>query len=236
MRANEFLAELDPGFVNGEIRAQNANKSKAVWKHKGRGATASVWQHFDDPTTVVKVVGGGEYESFQHERGSTLAFVHFCVDHGWQSPHFPIIHGINVDDDEVLQVRIESLKELGDDIAYSCSSLANDVKYQRSEQNIKMSMDELQNSLMDKRKRYRKQNSAQSILKAIQLLYRAIPVYAEAHGLPELRLDLHAGNWLARPNGVVVAADPWYCNTSYADRPNGGDSDDETDRSTSKSF
>ena len=239
MISKEFLTELDQYFVNDEIKKQR-NGPKKIWKMKGQGVTASVWQRYDDPHTVVKVVGGGEYESFKHERGCTLAFVHFCVDHGWRSKHFPIVHGINIDDDEVLQVRIEKLVDPNDWICDSCAALARGVRYNSPPKEMKYRYDNLAEGIYTDPK-YRGKNTAQGILEAIQILNQAIPAYKHAHDLPQIILDLHGGNWLARQDGTIVAADPWFCETTYGDRPGANSSGSstgwsDTDQSGSGSF
>ena len=207
---DEKLDELDPGFVNDQIVKQRQPfKHQQAWERKGRGATASVWEHYSDPHTVVKVVGGGEYESFRTEREVTLAFVHFLVDHGHQSKHFPIVHGINIDDDEVLQVRIEKLVPIPDMI----TGVLGMFKWRADSGK---GMREVAAKLKKVLVRYPKfaNNNVDDIVAAVSLLNRAKSVYAQAHGLHEVTLDLHGGNWLARPDGTIVAADPWYDESS----------------------
>lgn len=208
---DEKLDELDPGFVNDQIVKQRQPfKHQQAWERKGRGATASVWQHYSDPHTVVKVVGGGDYESFRTEREVTLAFVHFLVDHGHQSKHFPIVHGINIDDHEVLQVRIEKLVPLPDPIA----SVLGGFRWNTdSGKHLRTVAAKLKTVLVHYPK-LNAQNQVEDIVAAVSLLDRAKPVYAQAHGLNDVTLDLHSGNWLARPDGTIVAADPWYDETS----------------------
>lgn len=220
----EITNELDPGFVNDEIvRQRQPFKHQQAWERKGRGATASVWEHYSDPTTVVKVVGGGDYESFRTEREVTLAFVHFLVDHGYQSKHFPIILGMNADDSEVLQVRIEKLLPLPDTI----TGVLGMFKWRADSGK---GMREVAAKLKKVLVRYPKfaNNQAEDIVAAVSLLNRAKDVYAQAHGLGNVTLDLHGGNWLARPDGTIVAADPWYDESSEnsgIDMDGYGDSD-----------
>lgn len=239
MRAKDFITELDPGFVNREIKKQNdptKPKSQAVWKHKGTGATASVWEHFSDPNTVVKVVGGGDFEAKHTERDITLAFVHFCVDHGYQSKHFPIIHGMNIDDEEVLQIKIEKLIECSNEgLLRACAQMASNIRYNNTK-----NFNAYRNNLIKALKtnaRIAQNNKADDIIAAIQLLNRAIPVYAKAHNIDAMWLDLHMGNWLLRSDGVIIAADPWYGESdSYDDgswHNSYGDSDND---SGSRSF
>ena len=209
MLAQEFITELDSRFVNREIQKGEEWKPVGKNKYPVQGATASVWGHYSDPNTVVKVVGGGEYDVDPVSRNVTLAFVHFCVDYGYKSKHFPIIHGINVDDDEVLQIRIEKLIECSNDRLLSAlSRLANCVRY-NNRKDLPRYKNELATALKTNA-RIAKNNTLGGILEAIQLLHKAAPIYAKAHGLKEIWLDLHPGNWLLRPDGVIVAADPWF--------------------------
>lgn len=221
------LNELDPGYVQTQIvkQTQPGNKQQA-WKRQGVGATASVWQHYQDPSTVVKVVGGGDYEAKEGYRGITLAFVHFLVDHGHMSKHFPIIHGINVDDNEVLQVRMERLYNIDmiPRLGAKLASLSYAVRAGKAELNKRKV--ELQNGLV--RGRLANQNNPDDIASAVKLLIEALPIYANAHGLTEYHMDLHCGNWLRRNDGTLIAADPWYtddddndygyCAWSYSDK------------------
>lgn len=212
----EIVTELKPDFVRNEIvRQRQAGGHNQAWKFKGSGATASVWEHYSDPTTVVKVVGAGNFQSYETERNVTLAFVHFLVDHGHQSPHFPIVHGINIDDSEVLQVRMENLKEIDDMLGSSqlLTRLYRISEYIRNGSDISQLTLDLWKDLM-----YAdliEKNSAESLVSAMQLLNRALPVYAKAHNLKDAGLDLHSGNWLLRADGTIVAVDPWYAESDY---------------------
>jgi hypothetical protein len=231
---DEKLDELDPGFVNDEIvRQRQPFKHQQAWERKGRGATASVWEHYSDPTTVVKVVGGGDYESFRTEREVTLAFVHFLVDHGHQSKHFPIVYGINIDDSEVLQVRIEKLVPIPDVIA---DVLGKFRWYADSAKGLRVVAADLK-KVLPRYPKYYAQNKVEDLVAAVSLLNRGKSVYAKAHGLGNVTLDLHAGNWLARPDGTIIAADPWYDESSENVEYRGyGDSDDLFSSSDERSF
>lgn len=207
MRANEFINEqiideLDPGYVNQTI-GQDPN-----WSNLGSGYTASVWQHLSEPDQVVKVVGGGSEGITQGEhRGlytGTVALVHFLVDHGHLSTHFPIIHGINIDDNEVLQIRLEKLFPLEQEICNRLSDIVTSEKfggvsaYEKVRLNLLIHDDGTRNK-----------NDADSLVNAIKLLIKAAPIYAKAHKLDNIGVDLHGGNWLQRQDGTIVAADPW---------------------------
>ena len=197
------IDELAPHFVNKQVNQKE-------WTKKGSGATASVWEHFSDPNTVVKLVGGGSYNSGKHERALTLAFVHFCVDHGWRSKHLPVIHGINVDDNEVLQIRMEKLVPLpatvgfdGDEISWVLS----DLPYKLTDKQYLRQLDkEIQED------GYLEDNKVEDLVAVVQLLKQAAPIYAKAHKVEGgIDIDLHSGNWLMRPSdGTIIAADPWY--------------------------
>jgi len=207
MKINEIIAEDVPSaFINSEI------KKDKQWKKMGSGVTASVWRHMEDPTTVVKVVGGGMMNSRPSYRSGAIAFVHFCVDHGHESPHFPIIHGINVDDDDVVQIRLETLLPIVNyDIATGCANIASDVKeYGVKDYRCVDSMNSLDRLLHHENTQMRGHNSAASIAEACDILVKNAPHYAKAYKLEVLRLDLHFGNWMMRGDNTIVAADPWY--------------------------
>jgi len=165
MRINEVITtdeDVDPRFVNSEIK-------KTAWQEVGQGATASVWQHMDEPTTVVKVVGGGEEEMTEETRNTAIAFVHFCVDHGHESSHFPIIHGINVDDEDVVQIRIERLSSLpGGTVGSMLADLADAVEYHGITNRIIPYITRLDKCLQQHENL--KLNSAQDIAYAIAIL------------------------------------------------------------------
>ena len=200
MRAKEFITELDADFVNSEIR-----KDKS-WRIQGKGCTASVWQHIDDPHTVVKVVGGGTWQD-TNDLHATIAFVHFCVDHGYKSKHFPIIHGINVDDPEVVQVRIEKLYPMDREISTLLSTIATAInKYGSAPQRV---IDEFEDRLQLSGLIHN--NSVNGIVDAIRLLAdnSIMNSYKTEHSLQFLTLDLHAANWMTRADGTIVAVDPW---------------------------
>jgi len=205
MKSSEFINEISSEYVNNTIRT-NRN-----WRRQGRGATASVWQHISDPHTVVKVVGGGEMED-PNDLGATIAFVHFCVDHGYKSKHFPIIHGINVDDPEVVQVRIEKLQPLNFEVASALSGLANAVGYScfsASSANLNSRVAYLEKMLQQKG--LQTQNNADDMVDAIRMLgdEQTIAYYGKEHSSPYISLDLHQGNWMMRQDGTIVAVDPW---------------------------
>ena len=205
MRAKDFLTELTSAFVNKTV-----NKSEWAPPDKkdkvAKGSTASVWQHIEDPNTVVKLIGGGKYKAKQHHKDSSIAFVNFLVDHGKESKHLPIVHGINVDDNEVVQIKIEKLyplpKEVGDYL-YSLSvwagakgSQPNYIKKELKRALTKFSLD--------------KNNSVSDIEQTIILLDKARREYKDKYNLPTLYLDLHEDNWLQTKDGIIVAADPWF--------------------------
>ena len=210
MRAKEFIIaeeiidELDTEYVNTTI------EKDPNWKHLGDGYTASVWQHLSEPDQVVKVVGGGGVNIRPgSNRGiyiGTVAFVHFCVDHGYLSKHFPILHGINLDDNEVLQIRLEKLFPLDEEVCYILSDFASTLKWSGS------SVSSYDMARLTERLRLARilpKNKPTDIIAAIKLLIKAAPIYAEAHKLKQIKVDLHDGNWLQRADGTIVAADPW---------------------------
>jgi len=201
MKANEFITEyIDPKFVNSEIK-------KTDWQKVGAGATASVWHHLEDPNTVVKVIGGGRDRITKQFRNTAIAFVHFCVDHGHESPHFPIIHGINIDDEDIVQIRIERLVELPNlAVNRRLESVAETVDYY----SVTRARDEIE-VLDEAIAKYPilQNNSGIEIAKAVKLLSKYVESYTRKHKTVA-GLDLHYGNWLMRPNGIIVAADPWY--------------------------
>jgi hypothetical protein len=165
-----------------------------------------VWNHFSDPDTVVKVVGGGFGGSDKGVHKASLAFVHFCVDHGYKSKHFPVIHGIDVDAEEVLQIRIERLYPLNNDyLANVLWDVANSVKCEGH--GLGYESNRLEQVLLDSK--LTGANTVSGILEATTFLYKAAQVYADAHNLTEIILDLHSENWLMRADGTIIAADPW---------------------------
>ncbi len=198
-----------PGFVNGSV-------NKKEWKQLGKGMAGSVWAHISDPHTVVKIVGGGCDPVTPEEKQGAIAFVHFCVDHGTESIHFPIIHAINLDDSDIVQIRIERLKELP---SYALAAQLSDLngvlsgnyfnrKMVSVQKKIKSSMDKL-DALIQKHG-LAHINSAQSILNALLILEANGPHYAQGYGVDDFELDLHADNWMMRPDGTIIAVDPWY--------------------------
>jgi hypothetical protein len=205
------LTELAPDYVNQVIKQQSQGKFKNLraWDKLGQGATASVWQHYQEPDTVVKVVGGGDYEAQGGYRNITLAFIHFLVDHGHTSKHYPIVHGINIDDAEVLQIRMEKLLPISSgDVRSGLSRLANAVTGGAALTKSKIEL--LSAMKYSGIQGMKENNNVDEIVEAIKYLSKALPVYLEAHNINEGWIDLHGGNWLMRPNGTIIAADPWY--------------------------
>jgi len=209
MRATEFifeniaLDELSPAFVNKTIQQKGAGKwvSPGGGKIIPKGATGSVWQHLDDPDKVVKVVGGGRYAAKKHHLDSTVAFVDFLVHNGYKSKHLPIVHGIDVGKD-VVQVRMERLQPIDLYLGW----LLHDISYKPVTNAMMKEYDRLvKRGAIDPNK-----NSIESIKKCTELLNAARSEYKNKYKLPSLSLDLHGGNWLQRPDGTIVAADPWY--------------------------
>jgi len=206
MKSTEFIQtdeDIAPAFVNQTISATNQ------WQRKGKGETASVWQHINDPHTVVKVIGGGSSPLRQLDRDAAIAFYHFCVDHGHESPHFPRVVEINIDDPEVVQIRIEALRPLpseqvGESLEWLCETMI-DVRHV---DNCEDDIDDLQIEL--KKSKMSAKNSAINIALAMQILLQHAPSYERAHNVKELYMDLHSHNWMMRPDGTIVAADPWY--------------------------
>jgi hypothetical protein len=226
-----FLTELFSPAVDEDVSNTYVNaaiKKDRKWKHLGGGYTASVWQHLDDPSTVVKVLGGGdanwEAELYgeggprvgRAHRAQAIAFVHFCVDQGHRSKHLPIIHGINIDDNAVVQIKVERLKELPHKrlkgymgLHKELSGLADSIKWASGGRAaLKTYVEDFDNALEAYGLSHN--NKAVDIINTIYLLVKAAPVYAKAHGLDYIRVDLHSENWLMRADGTIVAADPWY--------------------------
>jgi len=200
---DEELYELSPAFVNKTIQQKGAGKwvSPGGGKIIPKGATGSVWQHLDDPDKVVKVVGGGRNAAKKHHLDSTIAFVDFLVHNGYKSKHLPIVHGIDVGKD-VVQVRMERLHPINSDLGY----LLDDMSYRPMNPRMTREYDRLvKRGAIDPNK-----NSIESIKKCIELLNAGRSEYKNKYKLPSLSLDLHGGNWLQRPDGTIVAADPWY--------------------------
>lgn len=201
------IEELSPTFVN-----QQAEKQK--WQQVGRGLTSSVWSHFSDPDTIVKLVGGGRFnteiftdDSEQH-RAATLAFVHCCVDHGKTNKHLPIILGINVDDNEVLQVRMEKLLPIPDNSETGAlRRLLEDLQRAVNSQGWKEpTLQELQQALQDEGlDRYQ---DAEELFNVVADLQEFCYHYGPLHHI-NLSLDLHSDNWMMHPNGTLIAVDPW---------------------------
>jgi len=194
--------DLEPAFVNQQAQKQN-------WKMLGRGYTSSVWEHFSDPDNVVKLVGGGHARKDTDEhRIATLAFVHCCVDHGKQNKHLPIILGINVDDEEVLQVRMERLQPLPDNsetgaLRRALSELERALNSQGWREPI---LQELEQALQDEGlARYQ---TAEELLNVVADLTKLARHYGQLHDTT-LSIDLHGDNWMMHPDGTIVAVDPW---------------------------
>jgi len=215
MRAKEFiienieLDELSPAVVNKTIQQTGAGK----WVPPGgakkvpKGVTGSVWQHLDDTDKVVKVVGGGRLAAKKHHLDSTVAFVDFLVHNGYKSKHLPIVHGIDVGKD-VVQVRMERLQPIDPYLGDLLDSMTNYYAFVRKPITPKM-MKQYDN-LVEKGVIDPNKNSIESIKKCIELLNAARSEYKNKYKLPSLALDLHGGNWLQRPDGTIIAADPWY--------------------------
>ena len=218
VRANEFLFEgfypaalnvvappSNPNLPKADFINKTIQKTDSNWKPVGSGYTSSVWQHAADPTTVVKVVGGGTanplFRNDIHEhRAATLAFINFCVDHGKESKHFPIIHGINVDDEDVLQIRMEHLLPIPDNSEYDlCGTLGEIDEGYTTEDDLTEALE------AEGLSRY---NSAADIIKSVDMLRYARQKYGKKYDI-SLTMDLHAGNWLMHDNGTIVAVDPW---------------------------
>jgi len=201
VRLKEFtqIDELAPKFVNKVV-------DKSQWKRKGSGMAATVWQHMMDPHTVVKLVGGGDAPASPNELKTAIAFVQFCVEHGHENKHFPIIHGINVDDPEVVQIRIEALFKIKDDaVGRHLAYLADSLYWGWGKNAVSNLNLHLRNSI------YGKSNTAEDILVACKLLTKWAPKYQKLYKLPiDKELDLHEDNWMARADGTLVAVDPWY--------------------------
>ena len=199
MRSTEFISELDNRFVNSQVDTSS-------WKQLGQGCTASVWQHINDPDTVVKLVGGGYDSVTQEEKSATIAFVKFCVDHGYESKHFPIIHGINVDDPEVIQIRLEGLLPFNGDLGYALEMISpNLIKGRKA-----YVVSSLTEALYYTSKAIQQNNTAESLVSAVEMLLRYVPVYSKIFKCRNLKVDLHAENWMRRSDGTIVAVDPWY--------------------------
>ena len=206
MKSTEFIQtdeDINAAFVNQTISATKQ------WKRKGKGYTASVWQHIDDPHTVVKVIGGGTQPLRPEDRAAAIAFYHFCVDHGNKSPHFPRVLEINTDDPEVVQLRIEALHPIRyETVKERLEWLADDMRERQSIERCSDGIRSLDESLsianMDGK------NDGTSIAFAMEMLLEYAAAYEKAHNVKELFMDLHEDNWMMRPDGTIVAADPWY--------------------------
>jgi hypothetical protein len=210
MKASEFtneeiLDEVPSAFVN-KVVDRNQWKSPTGSKEPPKGQTASIWQHMADPNTVVKVVGGGEMKEVKAKhRRAAVAFVEFLVQFGKTSPHLPVVHGINADDPEVVQIRMETLypfdKKTGRELPYLLEQLADypDNEYWRND---------VQREL--KKVGLSEKNSAESLAACIILLRDNATKYAKKYKVKEFVLDLHEFNWMLSKDGVIVAADPWF--------------------------
>jgi hypothetical protein len=193
MKINEViqdLDELDNSFVNSKV-----NKSK--WKQIGRGLTASVWHHYDDPNTVVKLVGGGYSNLDPNDRKATITFAEYCLSS--KNKHLPKVLGINIDDNEVLQIRFERLNKINNEKLKTCLfKLAENIQYKRSIVGVVYTLKKIldQTELSGS-------NNIEDIISTLEGLVRI----ADRHGY---YLDLHPVNWLLRPGTFeIVAADPW---------------------------
>lgn len=205
MKATEFITELDPRFVNRQVDADN-------WKRKGTGATASVWQHMLDPHTVVKVVGAGRNELLDKERNAAIAFVNFLVDHGHESKHLPIIYGINLDDPDVVQIRLEKLLPL----PFKWSSEYKIYKISMGEELGAFAYDNFSQEDINNLDKgifewgLSGNNSALGISQVCNLLKTYLPLYKKKYKLARLYLDTIGVNWMMRPDKTIVYVDPWY--------------------------
>ena len=212
MKLIDLLLERAPTsyFVRKEIR-----KNSKDWKNVGQGASASVWKHALDPNVVIKVVGGGDYDLddlSKHEIMCAMAFVDFCVHEGtnahpsdkWRE-HYPNILGINTDDEDVIQIRMESLKPIkSGPVLYDLSRLARMVSAGEDFVAIEYSCAVLGEYIARNKK-----NDFKNLYSAVLHLDQSRKKYGKEHNI-KLRMDLHQGNWLQTPGGVIVAVDPWF--------------------------
>ena len=201
---DEIVTELSPRQINTQIDQQQ-------WKRLGRGATASVWQHLMDPDVVVKVTGGGSEDLLKRgmhrsTRAGTIAFVDFLVHNGYKSRHLPIVYGINLEHEEVAQVKIEKLVPykgwkqerlfmiLADESAlHRPGAWKDEVRYYLYLSGLPV-----------------EKNNPDDLMRTMVLLENAIPEYNKKYRI-DLGMDLHENNWMIRPStGEIVANDPWF--------------------------
>jgi len=211
MRASDFtneeqLTEIPSSFVNKVVDKTQWGAPGTGHKTPPKGQTASVWQHMSDPTTVVKLVGGGAMKNLKDKhKQAAIAFVDFLVHHGKESQHLPIVHGINVDDPEVVQIKVEALKPFKgyryEQLAGSLADLADVPTSPRYQDLVNEHLKGLG---------LHKKNSAAGIVKCVMLLNKYAKEYSDKYNLDKFVLDLHEGNWMVTNDGVIVAVDPWF--------------------------
>ena len=91
-------------------------------------------------------------ESNKHNRAA-IAFVDFLVHYGHESTIFPVAHGINADDPEVIQIRFERLYPIkNSDLRYCLEGLSeNTSEYDDPSDKFKQKLyDKLQKNNMHK--------------------------------------------------------------------------------------
>lgn len=196
----EDLTELDAQFVNSQVNTKE-------WKRLGQGLTATVWQHANDPDTVVKLVGGGMDDLRPGEKATALAFVNFCLVHGKKSKHFPKILQMNIEDPEVIQIRLEKLNPIaGAGLKGRLEYMASELKYGDGRESL-VGIERILNQYGGV---IRANNTAQSLIDATKMLIKYAGIYGDKFQVKRMMVDLHGANWMLRPNGVIVAVDPWY--------------------------
>ena len=186
--------------VNGSID----NKK---WALLGSGAQSTVWNDLmaDNSDSVVKVSGGGTLGT---DQDTDLAFIHFLIDHGRTNKHLPIIIDINTDDVRVVQIKMEKLVKLPGVIPKLLERLHDAVVYGTSTA-VKAAAAILKKSPRFKEKLAAK-NDVEDIIKTIELLNKNTRKYGKMYKSHDIVMDLHTANWLMRPDGTIVAADPWF--------------------------
>ncbi len=212
MKLIDLLMEKSPSAHYIRTTIRNSDKN---WKDIGSGASASVWINKLDPDVAFKVIGGGDYdlnELNKSEKMCALAFVDFCVHEGtaahpadvWRD-HYPNILGINTDDPDVLQIKMETLKSIRPEkVVYDLDYLSRAV--QRGETIEDIIED---NEALVKFIKKNKVNTMENLYKAVKHLIDSQGKYGKRHGI-KLKMDLHGGNWLQRADGTIVAVDPWF--------------------------
>ena len=217
IRADEAIAHLEEmsGKIHGGIRKALMDKG---YKYLGGGIDK---QAYLEPGGQVLIVFGyrqGTLFDFSPDQRMFVNWINYC-NKNQDNPHLPRFSGFEsfeFQGRKYIQARMETLRELPDEVGYLVSNIEEAVQ-KVGKNNLDAAFQTLinyaqQSSYEGEDPYYYELENTMELLggpEAAKNLLKTVKIVQQFARKHNYSIDLHRGNYMARPDGTIVVNDPF---------------------------